>query len=70
MKVSDDALEVMPHGFLTLELAAKQFGMSVAAVRMLMYRNPLVIRKYRTGNQLLVREADIEKTGRKRLVEA
>jgi len=70
MKVTDDAIEVTPTGYLTLELASKQFGMSVDAMRMLIYRNPLKIRKYRIGNLLLVRQSDIEKTGRKPLVEA
>jgi len=70
MRTTDDAQEVMPTGFLTLELASKQYGISIDALRMLLYRNPLTIKKYRTGNVILVRAADIEKTGRTPLVKA
>jgi len=64
------AQEVMPHGFLTLELAAKQYGTSVDAIRQMIYRYPLIVKKYRTGNVVLVRETDIEKLGHRKLVES
>jgi len=59
MSLLSTAKEVMPSGFLTLELASKAKGTTYDGLRMYLYRNPQIPR-YRTGSQILVRLTDLE----------